>query len=144
MTTTSDGSGLVVRLVSDDGVIGGFPSDLQAMGFRVKDVALPFRLTYATNDQGQPLRFTSDVSLTQGGKLLKRALVEPNSPIYVAGFQFSQADFSKTDASYSGFGVVRDPSVRIVYVGMGILVLGVILLFYVNPLIAKRKARSRP
>lgn len=140
MSVTDDGRGLLLRLVSDDLELGGFPSDLQAVGFRLRDVHLPFRLTYVTNDQGQPLRFTSDVSLTRDGKLLERALVEPNAPIYLAGFQFSQADFRKDDPTYSGFGVVRDPSVRIVYFGMGILVVGVILLFYVNPMLAKRAA----
>jgi len=32
--------------------------------------------------------------------------------------------------------------VGIVYFGMGILVTGVILLFYVNPMVARRRARK--
>jgi hypothetical protein len=143
-TLTADRSGLLVRLVSDHSVLSTFPDPRLASVFAAEGLALPFRLDYVTNDRGQPLRFTSDVSLSQGGKLIRRALVEPNQPLYLAGFQFSQADFRREDPTYSGFGVVRDPSVSIVYFGMGILTVGVILLFYVNPLIAKRRSSRTP
>jgi hypothetical protein len=141
LAISKDGYGLRVRLVSDDPYLGGFPASWMVQVPPWRD--LPFRLAYFTNERGAPLRFTSDVSLTKDGVLLKRDLVEPNRPLYLAGYQFSQADFRKDDPGYSGFGVVRDPSVRIAYAGMSILVLGVILLFYVFPLIASRRsARS--
>jgi|GEM_PF-5509427 len=143
-TLTTDRRGLLVRLVSDHATLSTFPDPRMASVFAAEGLGLPFRLDFVTNDRGQPLRFTSDVSLLRDGKLIKRALVEPNQPLYLAGFQFSQADFRREDPTYSGFGVVRDPSVSIVYFGMGILVTGVILLFYVSPLVAKRRASKTP
>jgi len=141
-TLTADRNGLLVRLVSDHRELSSFPDPQVAQVFASEGMAIPFRLDFMTNDRANPLRFTSDVSLLQGGKLIKRDLVEPNQPMYLAGFQFSQADFRREDPTYSGFGVVRDPSVSIVYFGMGILVCGVILLFYVNPMVARRRARK--
>ncbi len=143
-TLTDDRRGLLVRLVSDHPALSTFPDPRLRDVYAAEGLGLPFRLDYVTNDLGGPLRFTSDVSLWRDGKLLKRALVEPNQPLYLAGFQFSQADFKREDPTYSGFGVVRDPSVSIVYFGMGILTLGVILLFYVSPLVARRRARRTP
>ncbi|MGQ0551862.1 MAG: cytochrome c biogenesis protein ResB [Planctomycetota bacterium] len=131
-----DGS-VRLRLLSDEPLLQTFPSMILAQA----GLDLPFALNYFTNTRGAPLRFTSDLTLSRDGKPLKRDLVEPNQPLYLAGYQFSQADFDKNRPDWSGFGVVRDPSVRIVYTGMSILVLGVILLFYVNPLIAARRAK---
>lgn len=141
LTVTADGQGLRLRLVSDDPTLATFPPPLLAQaGFE-----LPASFAWFTNTRGAPLRFTSDVSLSKDGVPLARALVEPNKPLYLAGYQFSQADFRAEDPGYSGFGVVRDPSVRIAYAGMIILVLGVTLLFYIHPLLAgRRPARSAP
>jgi hypothetical protein len=141
-TTTPDGAGLRVRLLSDDPELGTFPHPFFTDLMRSAGALLvPVELRWFTNERGSPLRFTSDVTLSRHGVPLVRALVEPNRPLYLAGYQFSQADFRADDPGYSGFGVVRDPSVRVVYYGMGVLVLGVILLFYVNPMIAARKGR---
>lgn len=122
----------------------------RSLGTREENPLLRLRLPSGkTTDlrPGKPLRYAADrfvvlaprkgemvrdylstVSVLTGGRpVLERRLVEVNSPLSYGGFSIYQADYRPEDPTYSGFQVVRDPGLYVVYLGFAANLLGVIL-----------------
>ncbi len=70
--------------------------------------------------------YLSDVSVLEGGELRLRQTVEVNHPLEHGGLAVYQADYRPEDHAFSGFQVVGDPGLGVVYLGFVLNLLGVL------------------
>jgi len=82
--------------------------------------------------------FRSDVTALAGPKQQK-ATIAVNDPFRFQGWTFYQVNYDPRDPTYSGLEAVRDPGVPWVFLGFGLISLGVCYLFYVEPRLRRRK-----
>lgn len=83
--------------------------------------------------------FQSHVTANLGGASQK-ALVSVNDPFTFNGWTFYQVNYDPKDPNYSGLEAVRDPGVNWVFLGFGLISLGVIYMFYLEERFKKAKA----
>jgi len=109
----------------------------------------PLRMVYqnrgATASQTMPAgpikSFKSTVDLVEGDTVVGHHVVEVNSPFSYKGYTFYQSGYNPDDLSYTAFQVVKDPGVPVVYAGFALMIVGLFIVFYLNPwLDARRKA----
>ena len=60
-----------------------------------------------------------------------------NDPLRFGDYALFQSSYDKEHLSWSGFQIVKDPGVPVVYLGFILLILGLITIFYINPLIKR-------
>jgi len=92
--------------------------------------------------KGETVRdYLSTVTVLEEGRPVReRQLVEVNSPLSHGGFSIYQADYRPEDPTYSGFQVVRDPGLYVVYLGFAANLLGVVLAIW-GPRWQRRRRR---
>jgi hypothetical protein len=83
--------------------------------------------------------FQSEVTASAAGAQQK-ALVSVNDPFTFNGWTFYQVNYDPKDPTYSGLEAVRDPGVNWVFLGFGLISLGVAYMFYVESRLKKRQA----
>jgi hypothetical protein len=91
----------------------------------------------AFQEKGDRIKqYHSTISILDGGQVVvDRAPLSVNHPVSYGGFAFYQSNFRAWDLDYSGIQVVKDPGLVVVYVGMILMMLGVLYVLY---------ARKRP
>jgi len=72
----------------------------------------------------------------ESGPVLTRK-VEVNSPLAFGGYSFYQSEYDPRDPSFSGFEVVKDPGIALVYGGLGLLLASVMHVILVVPLVRR-------
>ncbi|MFH1741563.1 MAG: cytochrome c biogenesis protein ResB [bacterium] len=86
--------------------------------------------------------YNSTLSVVDNGRAVRRKTIVVNKPLRYKGYTFYQSDWDKEQESYTILEVKKDPGDEIFYVGGTLLILGVIIIFYVNPLLRRRKMNS--
>jgi len=82
----------------------------------------------------------SDVSILDWtGKELRRGTIEVNRPLSFRGLRLYQAGYDTTTGEASAFQVTRERGMWLIYAGFGLLVAGMIYVFYVKPLVVGRR-----
>lgn len=77
----------------------------------------------------RPKEFRSDLTIHENGNSVKQS-VKVNSPIQRGPYtiyQLSYDDKAGAASAYSTLEIVRDPGIQVVYIGMGLMVLGSML-----------------
>jgi hypothetical protein len=98
-----------------------------------------YKLMYV---QERPIRdFFSVLQIIDGGRVVKEKKIEVNDPLRYEGYAFYQSSYDSQGLSWSGLQVKKDPGVPLVYGGFALQILGMITVFYVNPLV--RKVRNQ-
>ncbi len=82
--------------------------------------------------------FRSEVTAAAGPKQ-RKATIAVNDPFPFQGWTFYQVNYDPKDPTYSGLEAVKDPGVPWVFLGFGLISLGVCYLFYVEPRLRRRK-----
>lgn len=82
--------------------------------------------------------FRSEVTATAGA-VQRKAVVSVNDPFDFNGWTFYQVNFDPKDPSYSGLEAVHDPGVQWVFLGFGLISLGVAYMFYVENRLKRRR-----
>ena len=105
--------------------------------FKFPFVDLPLNenvnLTMTTPD---PKRFTSHITIKTKNGDTKDALIEVNKPLSIAGWKIYQTSYDVSKgkwSQYSVFELVKDQWLPIVYIGIGMLLIGSILLIFSKP-----------
>ena len=70
--------------------------------------------------------------LDNEGKEVKSQSVEVNEPFLYNGYRFYQSNYDPQNPEYSGIGVSYVPGLYIVYIGFFLMVLGTLIMFYIN------------
>lgn len=86
----------------------------------------------------QPKDFISRMAVLQSGKEVLKKNVRVNEPLRYGGYTFFQSGYDVEGLSWSELQAVKDPGVSVVYAGFILLILGLMIIFYVNPLIQRR------
>jgi hypothetical protein len=85
--------------------------------------------------------FLSHVTAIAGGSATQ-ARVSVNDPFTFGGWTFYQVNYDPRDPTYSGLEAVRDPGVNWVFLGFGLISLGVFYMFYVETRLRKARVRA--
>lgn len=86
----------------------------------------------------RPKDFISKVTILKGDKEVMSKDIRVNEPLRFGGYTFFQSTYDAEGLAWSGLEVVRDPGVWVVYLGFILLIVGLIIIFYINPLIQRR------
>jgi hypothetical protein len=91
--------------------------------------AMPSR----TMPAGQIKSFKSTIELVEGESVVGHRVVEVNGPFAYQGYTFYQSGYNPGDLSYTALQVVKDPGVPVVYAGFSLMIIGLFVVFYLNP-----------
>ena len=83
--------------------------------------------------------YNSALLIIDNGQVAKQKTIVVNKPLRYEGYAFYQSDWDKEQESYTVLEVKKDPGEEIFCVGGTLLIIGVILIFYMNPLLRRRK-----
>ena len=84
----------------------------------------------------RPKDFISKVTVLKSGKEIIKKDIRVNEPLRFGGYTFFQSSYDTEGLNWSAIQVVKDPGVGVVYAGFIMLIAGLIIIFYVNPLIS--------
>ncbi len=111
------------------------------------EVALPFRVTLLQfksekyPGSAMPATYESRVRVDDPETGASERWISMNNPLHHRGYIFFQSSFAEGERMTSVFSVVRSPGLPIVYLGTGLLSLGVLWMFYVKPRLARQQGR---
>jgi len=89
----------------------------------------------------QPKDFLSKVTILKDGKEILNSNIRVNEPFYFGGYTFFQSSYDSENLAWSGLKVVKDPGVPVIYLGFVLLILGLVMVFYINPLKQAKESR---
>ncbi len=87
--------------------------------------------------------YLSTVSVLETGRPVLTKKIEVNDPLEYRGYAFYQSDYRPEDPTFSGFQVVRDPGLWIVYLGFFVNVLGVFFALFSPRVFGRKKAAGK-
>jgi cytochrome c biogenesis protein ResB len=82
--------------------------------------------------------FRSTLEILEGGVPVETRTVEVNGPLSLRGFRLFQSGYDPNDLSWTSLQVVRDPGVPLVYTGFALMLVGLFIVFYLNPWLSGR------
>ncbi|HET8646347.1 MAG TPA: cytochrome c biogenesis protein ResB, partial [Vicinamibacteria bacterium] len=115
--------------------------------FGAPQARLPFRLTLldfrseSYPGSNRPATFESRVRVDDPQRGSFEQLIAMNRPLHYRGYTFFQASYAQGERMTSIFSVSRSPGLPLVYAGTALMSLGVVWMFYLKPMIARRQAR---
>jgi len=99
-----------------------------------------------TRESSRIKEFESEVEVLEQGRVVKRHVIQVNSPLVHKGIKLSQSAYDKDHLRYTVLGVTRDKGVWFVYAGFLAMMVGLMGKFYLRPIIrqvrAARKAKG--
>jgi hypothetical protein len=116
------------------------------VAYRAPEVALPFqvRLLRFNSDKypgsNMPATYESWVRVDDPERGVSDHHISMNHPLHYRGYIFFQASFVEGEPMMSIFSVARSPGLPLVYVGVSLISMGVLWMFYVKPMLARRDA----
>lgn len=87
--------------------------------------------------------FISHVKILDQGKEVMRKSLRVNHPAKYKGYMLYQASYDKDNEKWSGIQVTRDPGYPLVFIGFVGMMIGLILMFYVNPILNQRSEKKK-
>jgi len=99
-------------------------------------------LRFALEREYPIAQFVSHVRVIDNGRVVLKKDIQMNDPLRYRGYVFYQASYDAEagDASpYTILSVKSDPGVWFVYAGFAMMTLGLVIVFYINPLFGKRR-----
>jgi hypothetical protein len=113
-----------------------------------------FYLRFFGNTEALPFEWRSVLSVwgkDAGGKPYEIDLgpeadreIRVNDYFHYKGYRFFQTNANPEFPSYSGIGVVYDPGIPVVLLGMYLTIVGTALAFVVRPIFERRKPARAP
>jgi len=88
----------------------------------------------------RPKQYISDVTFVMNGHEMVQGKITVNAPLTYRGFKFYQSSYGDDGGLFSVLQVKRDAGAPIVYIGFGLLCVGLLYVFYIKPLLAKKGA----
>lgn len=84
--------------------------------------------------------YLSTVSVFEEGRKVLTREVEVNLPLHYGGYAVYQADYRPDDPGFSGFEIVSDPGMPVVYLGLLVNAAGVLCVMFLSPLLRRRRS----
>ena len=84
-------------------------------------------IVFIDHASGNIKSYESEISIFRGGRKVASARVLVNSPVKYGGYRIYQSAYDPVGWQWSGFEIVRDPGLPLVYAGYALLALGITL-----------------
>jgi cytochrome c biogenesis protein ResB len=94
---------------------------------------------HKTMPAGPIKSFKSTLKLVEGESVVGERVVEVNRPFQYKGYTFYQSGYNPDDLSYTSLQVAKDPGVPVVYAGFSLMIVGLFIVFYLNPWLEARR-----
>ena len=94
---------------------------------------------HKTMPSGPIKSFKSTLKLIEGESVVGERVVEVNHPFQYKGYTFYQSGYNPDDLSYTSLQVAKDPGVPVVYAGFSLMIVGLFIVFYLNPWLEARR-----
>ena len=123
-----------------------FAGSRATVAYRSPEVPVPFRVTLLKfNSDKYPgsnmaATYESWVRVEDAELGVSEHHISMNNPLHYRGYIFFQASFVEGTPMMSIFSVARAPGLPLVYLGVGLIGIGVSWMFYLKPFLAKRQA----
>jgi hypothetical protein len=125
-----------------------FRGGLARVAFRSPELAIPFRVTLLQfrskkyPGSTMPATYESRVRVDDPEVGASEHKISMNEPLHYRGYIFFQSSFVEGTPMASIFSVARAPGLPLVYLGTTLVAAGVLWMFYLKPLLAKRQGRK--
>jgi cytochrome c biogenesis protein ResB len=86
--------------------------------------------------------FKSTLEIIDGNAVVKSKTIEVNDPVSYKGYTLYQSGYNPNDLSYTSLQVVKDPGVPVVYTGFSLMIVGLFIVFYLNPWLNERGKKA--
>jgi len=97
----------------------------------------PFEFYYSVDF---PIKeYVSQIKILDNGKEVLRKSLKVNHPAKYKGYWLYQASYDQKEEKWTGIQVTKDPGLPFVLVGFVGMMIGLILMFYVNPFLNRNK-----
>lgn len=103
-----------------------------------QDPEANFRIAYNWAMR-RPKDFISKVTVLKDGKEVLNKDIRVNEPLSFGGYSFFQSSYDSEELKWTGLQVVKDPGVPLIYSGFLLLIFGLVIIFYINPLLQRRQ-----
>jgi hypothetical protein len=101
---------------------------------------LPFQLFFDSRERVKS--YISEVTILDAkGAEVRKAAIEVNQPLTHRGFTIYQSSYDTQARRWTGFQIVTDPGLWVVYIGFALLLAGVAFIFYVKPYLRRREKK---
>jgi hypothetical protein len=116
------------------------------LAYRSPEVTVPFKVTLVNfNSDKYPgssmaATYESWVKVDDPELGVSEHHISMNHPLHYRGYIFFQSSFVEGTPMMSIFSVARAPGLPLVYLGVALIGIGVVWMFYVKPYLAKRQA----
>ncbi len=112
---------------------GGLPKESFMMAARPQPAFISPTRALVFEKRGEEKRaYISHVTALRGGEQVKQ-VISVNEPMVHNGWTLYQVNYNPEDPTYSGLDAVYDPGVAWVFLGFGLICLGVFYMFYLEP-----------
>lgn len=102
-----------------------------------KEIDSDFKFAYKW-EMRQPKDFISKVTIVKEAKEVMSRDIRVNEPLRFGGYTFFQSSYDNEALSWSGLKIAKSPGVPVIYSGFILLIFGLVMIFYVNPLMQRR------
>ena len=99
----------------------------------LSSIALRYHVQVSPPRAAQVKDFKSTLKVVKDGEVVKEKTIEVNAPLSYGGYTFYQSGYNPEDHKWTSLQVVKDPGVPIVYTGFAFMILGMALIFYMQP-----------
>lgn len=99
-------------------------------------------VVFAPKETNNVKDYVSTVSVLEEDRRVLTKKIEVNHPLTYKGYSFYQNDYRPNDPTFSGFQVVRDPGLPLVYLGFITNLIGVLISLFLSKLFASKKRAS--
>lgn len=116
------------------------------VAYRSPQMQVPFRVALLKfNSEKYPgsqmaATYESWVRIEDPERGVSEHHISMNNPLHYRGYIFFQASFVEGRPMMSIFSVTRAPGLPLVYLGVGLISVGVVWMFYLKPYVARRQA----
>lgn len=123
------------------------PRGAVTVAYGAAEAPIPFRVTlldfrsqrYPGSDRAAT--YESLVAVDDPARGRSEHLIAMNRPLHYGGYTFFQSSYVEGEKMTSVLSVSRSPGLPVVYLGTALISIGVVWMFYLKPMLARRQAR---
>jgi len=121
----------VLKIYQGDRLYGVYDTGLPGGG-PAAPVGMDFLFQLDSFEPPRPMSISSTVNISRGGVNVKRGVVVVNNPLKFEGLSIYQTSYGNDQQGmvYTGFQIVKDPGLPLVWTGFVLLLAGLSISFY--------------
>ncbi len=101
-------------------------------------------LALASKNKEDVRDYLSTVTIIEEGRPILSRTVEVNHPLGYRGYSIFQSNYRREDPTFSGFSIMKDPGLWLVFLGLMLNSAGVLVVLFGPPFIKRKRAKLKP